>query len=72
MSARQLASAYRRKKLSPVKVVDVVISRIEKLDPKLNAFCLLRPEEARKEAKRAENAFRAGKASGRSAGSPYP
>jgi len=58
MTARQLASAYRRKKLSPVEVVDAVLARIERLNPKLNAFCLVRAEEARREAKRAEHTFR--------------
>ncbi len=58
LSARKLASAYRRGKLSPVEVVDAILARIEKLNPKLNAFCLLLPEEARREAKKAEAAFR--------------
>jgi aspartyl-tRNA(Asn)/glutamyl-tRNA(Gln) amidotransferase subunit A len=58
MTARQLASAYRRRKLSPVEVVDAVLARIEELNPKLNAFCLVRAKEARKEAKKAEQSFR--------------
>ena len=58
MSAKRLASAYRRKKLSPVEVVDAVVAQIEKLNPKLNAFCLILPEQAHKEAKKAETAFR--------------
>jgi len=58
MTARQLASAYRRKKLSPVEVVDAVLERIERLNPKLNAFCLIRAQEARREAKRAETVFK--------------
>ena len=58
MTARQLASAYRRRKLSPVEVVKAILARIEELNPKLNSFCLVRAQEARKEAKKAEQAFR--------------
>lgn len=58
MIAKKLAAAYRRGKLSPVEVVNAIFARIERLDPKLNAFCLLLPGQARKEAKRAETAFR--------------
>ena len=70
MSARKLASAYRRRKLSPVEVVDAVLARIEELNPKLNAFCLLLPEQAREEAKKAEAAFRRNKRVGPLCGVP--
>lgn len=61
MSAKKLVSAYRRKKLSPVEVVNAVLARIEILNPTLNAFCLILAEQARSEAKRAETAFRRNK-----------
>jgi aspartyl-tRNA(Asn)/glutamyl-tRNA(Gln) amidotransferase subunit A len=70
MSARKLASAYRRRTLSPVEVVDAVLARIETLNPTLNAFCLVLPEQAREEAKRAEVAFRRKKKVGPLCGIP--
>lgn len=57
LSARELLSAYRRRKLSPVEVVDAVFERIEQLNPRLNAFCTLLPEEARRQARKAERAY---------------
>jgi aspartyl-tRNA(Asn)/glutamyl-tRNA(Gln) amidotransferase subunit A len=69
-NAKTLASAYRRKKLSPVEVIDAVLARIERLNPRLNAFCLLLPEQARKEARKAELAFRRNKKVGPLCGIP--
>jgi len=57
LSAKQLVSGYRRRKLSPVEVIDAVLDRIRLYDRKLNAFCLLLPDEARKEARRAEKIY---------------
>ncbi|GAB4339875.1 MAG: amidase [Candidatus Abyssubacteria bacterium] len=57
LSARRLASAYHRRKLSPVEVINAVLNRIETLNPKVNAFCALVPDEARKQAKAAETAL---------------
>ena len=39
LSAIDAATAIRQKRLSPVTLVDAFIDRIERLDPKLNAFC---------------------------------
>jgi aspartyl-tRNA(Asn)/glutamyl-tRNA(Gln) amidotransferase subunit A len=55
MPAVEMAAAIREKKLSPVDVVDAVLTRIDKLNPKLNAYCTLLAEDARKQAKEAEN-----------------
>ncbi|MBI2206175.1 MAG: amidase [Candidatus Rokubacteria bacterium] len=54
LSAAELAALIRRKKVSPVEVVDAVLDRIEKVDPALNAYCTLTAEQARADAKAAE------------------
>lgn len=55
--ATQLAALIRRKKVSPVEIVDAVLARIEKLNPRLNAYVLVLGEEARRQAKAAERAL---------------
>src|SRR5712692_9649081 len=57
MPASRMAELIRRKKLSPVEVIDAVLDRIAKVDPKLNAFVTLTAERARREAKAAERAL---------------
>lgn len=57
LSAIELAAAIRRKKISPVEVVDAVLARIERLNPTLNAYCTVTAESARREAKAAERAL---------------
>ena len=46
LSATELAAAIRRKKLSPVEVIGAVLSRIERLNPTLNAFCTVTADTA--------------------------
>src|SRR5947208_765348 len=55
--ATELAALIRKKKVSPVEVLDTVLERIERLNPKLNAFVTLTDEQARREAKAAERAL---------------
>src|SRR5687767_12064683 len=55
--ATVLAPLIRRKKVSPVEVVDAVLARIEKVNPRLNAFVLVTADAARKEARAAERAL---------------
>jgi aspartyl-tRNA(Asn)/glutamyl-tRNA(Gln) amidotransferase subunit A len=55
--ATELAALIRKKKVSPVEVVDAVLDRIEKLNPRLNAYVLVTGEQARKEARAAERAL---------------
>src|SRR3989440_2514575 len=55
--ATELAALIRKKKVSPVEVLDAVLDRIERLNPKLNAFVTLTDEPARREAKAAERAL---------------
>ena len=54
--ATELAAAIARRELSPVELTDAVLARIEAVQPRINAFCLLRAEEARAEAREAERA----------------
>jgi len=53
MSATELAGAIKRKKVSPLEVIDAVLARIEKLNPTLNAYCTVTAEGARRQAKAA-------------------
>ncbi len=54
MTAADMAQAIRTKKLSPVEVINAVLSRIERLNPKINAYCTLLAEGAKKQAHKAE------------------
>ena len=54
--ATELAERIAARELSPVELVDAVLARIEEQQPRLNALCLLRAEEAREEARAAESA----------------
>jgi aspartyl-tRNA(Asn)/glutamyl-tRNA(Gln) amidotransferase subunit A len=72
MPASEMAGLIRRRKLSPVEVIDAVLDRIAKVDPKLNAFVTLTAERARREAKAAERALtRKGAALGPLHGVPF-
>jgi Asp-tRNA(Asn)/Glu-tRNA(Gln) amidotransferase A subunit family amidase len=51
MPAVELAERYRRREISPVEVLDAVLDRIERLNPKVNAFVTLVAEQAREQAK---------------------
>ena len=51
-----MAEQIRQKKLSPVELVDAHLARIEKLNPKLNAFVQVEAEGAHREARAAEDA----------------
>jgi aspartyl-tRNA(Asn)/glutamyl-tRNA(Gln) amidotransferase subunit A len=57
MSAAALAAAIRRKKLSPVEVVRAVLERIDRVNPQLNAYVTLTPEQALRDARAAERAL---------------
>ncbi|MBU2092238.1 MAG: amidase, partial [Alphaproteobacteria bacterium] len=46
MSATDLVTAYRARTLSPVEATQAVLERAERLNPTLNAFCLIDPESA--------------------------
>jgi Asp-tRNA(Asn)/Glu-tRNA(Gln) amidotransferase A subunit family amidase len=50
LSAVDLASRIRARKVSPVEVVDALAARIQRLNPRLNAYVTLDLENARKDA----------------------
>src|SRR6202040_3512823 len=56
MPASEMAPAIKRRKISPVEVMKAVLARIERLNPRLNAFVTLTPEQAMKTARAAERA----------------
>src|SRR5271167_729463 len=60
LSAVSMAEQIRQKKLSPVELVDAHLIRIEKLNPKLNAFVQVDAEAARRQARAAEDAVARG------------
>jgi aspartyl-tRNA(Asn)/glutamyl-tRNA(Gln) amidotransferase subunit A len=60
----ELSSAFQRRTLSPVDVVDALLARIDKLNPKLHAFIDLYPADARLAAEAADKAIRSGHAVG--------
>ena len=51
-----MAEQIRQKKLSPIELVEAHLARIEKLNPKLNAFVQVDAEGARRQARAAEDA----------------
>jgi aspartyl-tRNA(Asn)/glutamyl-tRNA(Gln) amidotransferase subunit A len=57
LPATELAAMIRKRKVSPVDVVDAALDRIEKLNPRLNAFVTVTDTAARREAKAAERAL---------------
>jgi aspartyl-tRNA(Asn)/glutamyl-tRNA(Gln) amidotransferase subunit A len=59
-SAGQLLQLYRSHEASPVEATQAVLKRIERLNPKLNAFCHLAADEALAAAKACEARWSAG------------
>ncbi|MDI6756214.1 MAG: amidase family protein, partial [Thermodesulfobacteriota bacterium] len=54
MPATELAAAVKKKALSPVEIVETLLARIDKINPKVNAYCTVVPELARDAARKAE------------------
>jgi amidase len=61
LSAVSMAEQIRQKKLSAIELVEAHLTRIEQLNPKLNAFVKIDAEGARRQAKVADAAVRNGK-----------
>src|SRR5271166_1249960 len=57
LSAREIAAQIRSKEISPVEVARAHLDRIERLNPKLNAFVDYRPEAVLAQAREAEKAI---------------
>jgi Asp-tRNA(Asn)/Glu-tRNA(Gln) amidotransferase A subunit family amidase len=53
-SALELAAAIRAKQVSPVEIAEATLARIAELNPRLNAFCLITPDVALRDAREAE------------------
>jgi aspartyl-tRNA(Asn)/glutamyl-tRNA(Gln) amidotransferase subunit A len=56
LTALKASALIRAKKLSPVEYLDAVLEQVSKLEPKVNAFITLTAEQARDEARAAEQA----------------
>jgi aspartyl-tRNA(Asn)/glutamyl-tRNA(Gln) amidotransferase subunit A len=69
-SASDLASMIRRRELKPSELTAASIARVESLNPKLNAFCALRAEEAMAEARALDEKIARGERVGLLAGLP--
>jgi aspartyl-tRNA(Asn)/glutamyl-tRNA(Gln) amidotransferase subunit A len=54
LSATEILALYRKKRLSPVEVTRAVLDRIDKLNPVLNAFCLVDKKQAMEKARQSE------------------
>ena len=54
MTATELASAVRKKQLSPLEIVEGLLARIAKVNPQVNAYCTVAAEMALEAAKKAE------------------
>ena len=70
-SAAELAALIAQRVVSPVEIVDIVLDRIEKTQPTLNAFITVCADEARAAAKEAEAAVMRGDALGPLHGVPF-
>lgn len=64
MPAVEMAAAIREKRLSPVEVTEAVLGRIEAANPKVNAYCTVTADAARRAASAAETAVMHGDALG--------
>jgi aspartyl-tRNA(Asn)/glutamyl-tRNA(Gln) amidotransferase subunit A len=58
--ATELAAAIRARRLSPVELVDAVLARIDRLNPRLNAYLTVADAQARQGAREAEAAVMRG------------
>ena len=60
-TATELSRLYRRRKVSPLEVVDAVLAQIARVNPQLNAYVTVTADEARLAAKAATAALRRGR-----------
>lgn len=54
IDAHELAGLIRKKEVSPVDAVDAALAQLEKVEPKINAFVTVTAEQAREQARQAE------------------
>src|SRR5437899_13053550 len=60
LSALEIADLVRRKEIKPLEVLDVILARLDAVNPALNAFCLVTADVARIAAREAEIAVMKG------------
>src|SRR6185437_3160402 len=60
LSATEMVAQIREKKLSPVDLAEAHLAKIERLNPKLNAFVQVDPERVRRDAREAQSAITKG------------
>ena len=70
-TAARLRESIARREVSPVEVTRAVLDRAARLQPKLNCFITLCPDEAMRDAKAAEQAVMRGEPTGLLHGIPY-
>ena len=64
LPATEAISRFKAKTLSPVELMDAVIERAEAVEPQINAFTFKHFDEARDQAKKAEQKYAVGKRTG--------
>jgi len=64
LSASEIADRFAKRSLSPVELAEALLARIAKLDPQINAFIRLDPEQVRADATAAEREITAGQRRG--------
>ncbi|GLZ08667.1 amidase [Actinomadura sp. NBRC 104412] len=64
LTATELLDAYGRRELTPVEATEAVLERIERIDPRLNAFCLVDPEWSLEAARTSAERWRRGEPAG--------
>lgn len=69
-SIDELHSSYKAREVSPVEVLEATLGRLELLEPRLNAFVTTFSEEARVQAKEAEDLFSKGAPTSKLTGVP--
>ena len=60
LTIEEAARLLRRGEISPIDLVEISLARIERGNPRLNAFLTITAEQARKQARAAERGFRRG------------
>lgn len=63
-SISELTALYRKSRISPVEATGAVLSRIARLNPRLNAYSLVNGDEALRAARESEKRWREGEARG--------